>query len=99
MLDYAVCSGGTDLRWRDKEIALAERSISSGGESFLVGTASCRIEVIGLDSLFKEYQSQGVTYNSATVVSTQPWGQRDFPALDLAGNLLTFYETIWGLPT
>lgn len=66
--------------------------IVSGAESFLAGTASCRVEVEGIDELFEEYRASGVLYNTDTVVETQPWGTREFPALDLHRNLLTFYE-------
>jgi hypothetical protein len=67
---------------------------SLGAESFLAGTASCRIEVQGIDELFEEYKKQELIYNSNTKVEEQPWGDREFPALDHHRNLLTFYEAI-----
>ncbi len=84
----------SDETWKNREISLFVRPILSGAESFLSGTASCRIEVQGIDQLFEEYKKQGVIYNTNTVVETQPCGTREFPALDLHGNLLTFYEPL-----
>ena len=83
-----------DESWKDKGSFLTTKPISSGAESFLAGTASCRIEVQGIDELFEEYQKQAVIYNPDTVVEDQPWGNREFNALDHHGNLLTFYEKI-----
>lgn len=68
------------------------RAVVSGAETFLAGTASCRIEVTGIDALYEEYKRAGVIYAPTTVVEEQPWGDRDFPALDLHRNLLTFFE-------
>lgn len=81
-----------DETWKSKGASLAANPICSGAESFLAGTASCRIEVQGINELFEEYKKQGVIYNPDTVVETQPWGTREFPALDHHRNLLTFYE-------
>ncbi|MBS0424087.1 MAG: VOC family protein [Proteobacteria bacterium] len=81
-----------DESWKLKGATLAANPICSGAESFLAGTASCRIEVKGIYDLFEEYKKQGVIYNPDTVVEEQPWGDREFPALDHHRNLLTFYE-------
>jgi len=83
-----------DDSWKNKGADLAVAPVCSGAESFLAGTASCRIEVQGIDELFKEYKTKGVLYNPDTVVEVQPWGDREFPALDHHRNLLTFYEVI-----
>ena len=83
-----------DESWRHKDADLAKNPICSGAESFLAGTASCRIEVQGVDELFEEYKRQGVIYDPETVVEEQPWGDREFPALDHHRNLLTFFELI-----
>lgn len=81
-----------DDRWKGWTATHAERPIISGAESFLAGTASCRIEVDGIDELYAEYRGTGVLYDSRTSVEHRPWGTREFPALDLERNLLTFYE-------
>ncbi|MBC3538370.1 bleomycin resistance protein [Rufibacter sediminis] len=83
-----------DESWRSKGAALSILPVCSGAESFLAGTASCRIEVQGINELFREYQSQGVIYDTNTVVVEQPWGDREFPVLDHHRNLITFYEVI-----
>jgi len=82
----------SDDSWKNRGSLLSTRPIISGAESFLAGTASCRIEVQEIDKLFEEYKIHGVIYSPNTVVEEQPWGKREFPALDLYGNLLTFYE-------
>jgi catechol 2,3-dioxygenase-like lactoylglutathione lyase family enzyme len=92
----------SDDRWRarlgdvlDGRIQIDRSELSvvvSGAETFLAGTASCRIEVTGIDMLHAEYRESGVLYSANTRVEHQPWGDRDFPALDLHRNLLTFFE-------
>lgn len=87
---WAACDRG----WKLRSIFLFAKPVSSGAESFLAGTASCRIEVEKIDDLFIAYKQQGVLYSPATMVEETPWGTREFPALDLHRNLLTFYERI-----
>ena len=82
-----------DRSWRFK-FWLFFNPIANGAESFLAGTASCRIEVEGIDELYEEYKASGVIYNARTVVEHQPWGHRDFPTLDLHCNLITFFEVV-----
>jgi catechol 2,3-dioxygenase-like lactoylglutathione lyase family enzyme len=66
--------------------------VVSGAESFLAGTASCRLEVSGIDRLYDELKETGVLYSSDTVVEATAWQTREFAALDPERNLLTFYE-------
>lgn len=87
---WAACDRG----WKLRSIFLFAKPVSSGAESFLAGTASCRIEVEKIDELFTEYKQKGVLYSPATIVEETPWRTREFPALDLYRNLLTFYERI-----
>lgn len=82
----------SDKKWKRRWLWLRKCPVVSGAESFLAGTASCRIGVLEIDRLFEEYRQQDVLYASDTVVTSQHWGVRDFPARDLYGNLLTFYE-------
>ncbi|HVW96818.1 MAG TPA: VOC family protein [Mucilaginibacter sp.] len=82
-----------DRSWRFK-FWLFLNPIISGAESFLAGTASCSIEVEGIDELYQEYKATGVLYNAKTVVENQPWGHRDLATLDLHRNLITFYEIV-----
>ena len=81
-----------DKSWRFRSLLLFLKPIWTGAETFLAGTASCRVEVEGIDELYKEYKVQGVVHNERTVIADQHWGHREFPTLDLYGNLITFYE-------
>lgn len=45
-----------DETWKSKGASLAANPICSGAESLLACTASCRIEVQGIDELFEEYK-------------------------------------------
>jgi uncharacterized glyoxalase superfamily protein PhnB len=84
--------GATDEEWRSRD-DLAERPISSGAESFLSGTASCRIELADVDALFEELQEKGVLHHvSLGGVEKTDFGTREFATVDLDGNLLTFFR-------
>jgi len=83
-----------DETWSHRLSTMVSRPVVSGAESFLAGTASCRIEVRGIDELYAELKESGVLYAPDTVIETTPWGTREFPALDLERNLLTFNERI-----
>ena len=84
--------GSTDDSWRSRA-DLAECPVRTGAESFLSGTASCRIEVAGIDTLFAELAPHGVLHPvSVGGVTSTDFGTREFATLDLAGNLLTFFE-------
>jgi uncharacterized glyoxalase superfamily protein PhnB len=84
--------GATDEDWRSRE-GLTEQPICSGAESFLAGTASCRIEVNDVDALFEELQGKGVLHEvSRGGVDTTDFGTREFATVDLDGNLLTFFR-------
>ena len=66
--------------------------ICSGAESFLAGTASCRIEVADVDALFAELDRAGVLHPTVRDgVAATDFGTREFATLDLDGNLLTFF--------
>ena len=83
-----------DKSWKWRSIFLALKPIWTGAETFIAGTASCRIQVQGIDELFEEYKKQGVLHSSDTVVQEQYWGHREFPTVDNHRNLLTFFEII-----
>ena len=88
--------GATDTGWRSRD-DLADRPIRSGAESFLAGTASCRIEVDDVDALFEELATQGVLHDVARGgVSVTDFGTREFATVDLDGNLMTFFR--WSDP-
>ena len=81
----------SDEDWRTREDTL-DRPVCSGAESFLSGTASCRIEVEGIDELFAELEQVDVLHPvSRDGVDDTDFGSREFATLDLDGNLVTFY--------
>ena len=81
----------SDESWRDR--VLVERPVSSGAESFIAGTASCRIRVDGVDDLFGEIGRGDVLHPvSREGVTTTDFGTREFATLDVDGNLVTFFE-------
>ncbi|MXN93270.1 bleomycin resistance family protein [Flavobacterium sp. Sd200] len=81
-----------DKSWKYRSLLLFLKPVWSGAESFLAGTASCRVEVSDIDGLFKEYKTRDILHNENTIIREQYWGQRDFSISDLYGNLITFYE-------
>jgi len=84
--------GATDEEWRSRE-NLAGQLICSGAESFLAGTASCRIEVADVDALFGEWQGEDVLHPvSRDGVGATDFGTREFATLDIDGNLLSFFR-------
>lgn len=83
-----------DKSWKWRSVLLALKPIWTGAESFIAGTASCRIQVQGIEELFEEYKLKGVLHSSDTNVEVQHWGHKEFHAVDIHRNLLTFYEEI-----
>lgn len=71
-------------RWRNQPIV-------SGAESFLAGTASCRLRCEGIDALYANLLAAGVIHPNGALQTT-PWGTDEFAILDLDGNLITFFE-------
>ena len=64
---------------------------AKGAERELAGSASCRIEVTGVDELYEHCRGLGVVHPRAALTD-QPWGTREFGALDPDGNLISLYE-------
>jgi hypothetical protein len=80
-----------DESWRERDSL--ERPVRSGAESFIAGTASCRIACQGIDSLYDELAGSGALHEVSTRgVETTDYGTREFHTLDLDGNLVTFFE-------
>ena len=79
-----------DESWRGR--ATVEEPVRSGAESFIAGTASCRILVDDVDGLYDELARHDVLHPvSRHRVDETDFGTREFAALDLDGNLLTFF--------
>lgn len=94
MRDDAVLHlwGASDEDWRARS-DLHDRPICSGAESFIAGTASCRIEVTDVDALYTELESTGVLHPvSRDGVTTTDFGTREFATLDRDSNLLAFFR-------
>jgi catechol 2,3-dioxygenase-like lactoylglutathione lyase family enzyme len=88
--------GASDEEWRSRA-DLAERPVCSGAESFIAGTASCRIEVAEVDELFEELRTAEVLHPvSRGGVDETDFGTREFATLDQDGNLLTFFRWVRG---
>lgn len=77
-----------DESWRTRR---AVAPVVSGVESFIVGTASCRIAVTGVDALYQKLQSHGIVHPNGQLAD-QPWGSREFAVTDPDKNLITFFE-------
>ena len=72
-----------------------ERPIDSGAESFIAGTASCRIAVDGVDELYAELQPRDVLHPvSQAGVTDTDFGTREFSTLDHDGNLISFFQWV-----
>ena len=79
-----------DESWQSR--AGAGSPVQTGAESFLAGTASCRIEVIDVDALYDEMRAAGVLHPvSRGGVDDTDFGTREFSVLDLDGNLIGFH--------
>ena len=88
-----------DTGWTERT-DLATRPVCSGAESFLAGTASCRVQLADpaeLAELFVEYAGTGVLHPvNPSAPTTTDFGTREFATLDVDGNLLTFF--VWLQP-
>jgi len=81
----------SDESWRERDSV--ERPVRSGSESFIAGTASCRVVAEGVDELFEELAANGVLHPvSKGGVDDTDFGTREFATLDLDGNLVTFFQ-------
>ena len=89
-----ACTSGRP-RPKPSERRPAERPVDSGAESFLAGTASCRIETEDIDGLYAELTAADVLHPvSRDGVSETDFGTREFAALDADGNLIEFFRWV-----
>jgi catechol 2,3-dioxygenase-like lactoylglutathione lyase family enzyme len=79
----------SDESWRHRDPP--DQPVRSGAESFIAGTASCRILVDGVDELFEELRRKDVLHPAKDGVDETDFGTREFATLDLDGNLVTFF--------
>ena len=78
-----------DEGWRTRG---GSSPIVSGAESFIAGTASCRVEVQGVEELYGELRPLGILEPDAQP-RDQWWGSREFHVKDPDNNLVTFFES------
>ena len=82
-----------DESWRER--SSLKEPVRSGAESFIAGTASCRILVDGVDDLYEELSPKNVLHPvSREGVSETDFGSREFATLDQDGNLISFFEWV-----
>lgn len=87
----------SDESWRER--TSWARPIQSGAESFIAGTASCRIELDEVDALYDELKAAGVLHRvSRDRVSDTDFGTREFATMDVDGNLITFFRRVTPRP-
>ncbi len=80
-----------DETWRERDSI--DQPVRSGAESFIAGTASCRIRVDDVDGLYAEMAAADVLHPvSKDGVDDTDYGSREFATLDLDGNLVTFFR-------
>ena len=78
--------------WRSRA-DLAQEPVCTGAESFIAGTASCRIQVDEVDVLYQEMRDAGVLhYADPGSAADTDWGTREFAVTDLDNNLLVFFR-------
>ncbi len=85
-----------DHGWRlrpDDDLRMSP--VRTGAETFLAGTASCRIGLdrpASVDELYTELAAAGVLHpTDPGAPRDTDFGTREFATLDLDGNLLEFY--------
>ncbi len=84
----------SDDSWQERDAL--ERPVRSGAESFIAGTASCRIRVEGADELYEELRQNDVVHPvSKDGLTDTEFGTREFATLDRDGNLITFFESVF----
>jgi catechol 2,3-dioxygenase-like lactoylglutathione lyase family enzyme len=81
--------GATDESWHDRTDW--NRPVMSGAESFIAGTASCRVEVQGVDELYTVCEEHDIVHPNGRLDDTD-WGTREFSVLDPDGNLVGFWQ-------
>jgi len=81
----------SDESWRERSAGAAP--VQSGAESFIAGTASCRIVADDVDALYEELRARDVLHPvSRDGIDDTDFGTREFATLDRDGNLLTFFR-------
>ncbi|WP_035872714.1 bleomycin resistance protein [Cucumibacter marinus] len=77
-----------DERWRGR----ADNPVQSGAESFIAGTASCRVLVHAIDAFHASVDPAIIHPNGP--LADKDYGMREFAVLDPDGNLVTFFAPL-----
>jgi catechol 2,3-dioxygenase-like lactoylglutathione lyase family enzyme len=77
-----------DESWREQ--LDPARPVRSGAESFIAGTASCRIETEGVSELYPGCRDAGIVHPRGELQDTD-FGTTEFSVLDPDNNLVSFY--------
>lgn len=94
--DYAVLErdrielhlwAATDESWKQRPPG---KPIDSGAESFLAGTASCRVLVDDIAKLYEAMNSAGIVHPNGHLAD-KDYGLTEFAILDPDNNLVTFF--------
>lgn len=94
--------GFTELRHEGRGLGILRRDnvevhlwvadgSAPGAERSLAGSASCRIEVSGVDMLYRHCERLGVVHPNAPL-RDHWWGTREFGVLDPDNNLISLFE-------
>jgi catechol 2,3-dioxygenase-like lactoylglutathione lyase family enzyme len=81
----------SDEGWRERNAS--ERPIVSGAESFLAGTASCRVQTTLIEQLHEACRAADIVHPNGPLADKW-YGLREFAVLDADGNLVTFFERL-----
>ncbi|WP_348638755.1 VOC family protein [Minwuia sp. IMCC3060] len=79
-----------DRRWKERTNI---DPIISGAESFLAGTASCRIEVTEIETLHAACREHDIVHPNGPLKRAD-YGALEFAVLDHEGNLITFFQPV-----
>lgn len=80
--------------WRHRP-DFTSNPVQTGAESFIAGTASCRICVDDIDALYAEMKAANVLhYADAGRPESTAWNTREFAVTDRDNNLLVFYQPV-----
>lgn len=96
---YAIMSrDGVEIHlWAAKDESWKSRQgatpVVTGAETFIAGTASCRMRVDPIEPLCEAYRAAGALHPNGALTD-KPYGLREFAVLDLDGNLITFFKRL-----
>jgi len=66
-------------------------------DKYIADNTGCRVEVKHIEPLHQKYQQANVVHPNGPL-REQPWGTREFTLLDIAGNIITFFERLPSTP-